>query len=147
MLGGGHQKDLTTGWPMTWIQAVGGSPSPLLSWNVHPACFSHSGSHFQGYSLQRARCCWDYLGGMWDWTHSRPLYGLLRFWWVGVEILSCGSPTILTTLAVHWLFIETATCQSGRSLRFALSLPCMEPVYKTIGSCIARGVGLILSVQ
>lgn len=32
--------------------------------SVHP---SHSWSHFQGHSLEKAKCCWDHLGGLHDW--------------------------------------------------------------------------------
>lgn len=62
---------------------------PLLHpWNVPSTRCSHSGSHLQGRSLERAMDCWDHLDSVCDWTQWRSLYELLRFWQVGAEINS-----------------------------------------------------------
>lgn len=57
-------------------------------WNVFSAHRSHSGSHLQGHSLERVRCHWDHLGGICEWTQSRPLYELLRFWLPETRLVS-----------------------------------------------------------
>lgn len=73
--GGGHQEDMTTGWMMNWIQEIGGSSlhpptphpcHPSHPWNLYPAWHSHSGSHFQIPSLERAMSCRDHLNGICD---------------------------------------------------------------------------------
>lgn len=46
----------------------------LCPWNVHRAHCSHSGSHFQGRSLERVLCYWDQIDWTCDWTQLRPLY-------------------------------------------------------------------------
>lgn len=52
--GRGEQEDVAAGWPTSWIPATGGSSPPLGSGNVHFTLCSHSGSHFQGGSLETA---------------------------------------------------------------------------------------------
>ena len=89
-----HGEDTITSWPVSWIRAIGVStfrPLPILV--MHVWC-SHNGNHFQGRSLERARCYWDHLHGMVYMTiPGRPLHPLWRSWWVGMEVyLSSGHP-------------------------------------------------------
>ena len=50
------------------------APHPLpWPWNVCSAHHSHSGSHFQGHSLEGAMCYWDGLDRVHDWTQLSPL--------------------------------------------------------------------------
>ena len=52
---------MTVSWPLYWIQAIEGGSSPPIKgvlWDIHSAHYSHHGSHFQGCSLERKRCCW-----------------------------------------------------------------------------------------
>lgn len=39
----------------------------------------------QWCKLERARWCWDDLDWRCGWTQLKPLYKLLRFWWVDVK--------------------------------------------------------------
>ena len=70
-------------WPPVdlWAGRVQSEAPHSLScpWNVHSAHCSHSRSHFQGWSLERAMCCWGHLDGIHWWTQLMPLYELLRF--------------------------------------------------------------------
>lgn len=73
-------------WPSVDPQAVPGqssSSSLLCPWNVHSTHCSHSWSHFQGCSLERAIYCWDHLDCVRDWSPLRPLFTFLRFWLPG----------------------------------------------------------------
>ena len=58
------------------------------------------------------KMCENHLGGLHDWTLLRPVYKLLRFWRVGVEIYSpskkshiCKFPCLLTLppTSLEWL--------------------------------------------
>lgn len=91
-VGEGHWEDMTTGWHTSWTSAIRSpSLSPLSFGCTFCPLFLQS-SHFQGCSIERAVCWWDHMGDTHDWTHWRPLYKLLRFWWeAGAEIYSyCG---------------------------------------------------------
>lgn len=82
---GGHPENVTTGWPKSWTQAIVDSPSPCLSLEFMFCPLSYSGSHFQEFSIERARC-WDHLDWICDPIPLRPLYKLLIFWSAGAEI-------------------------------------------------------------
>lgn len=88
-VGGGYWCDVTPSWSsnLTW-EIRGSSPPPCL-WNARSAYWSHWGRCFQGCSLERVKCCWDHLDGIFDWIQIRPLYTQLRFWQV------VGSPSSL----------------------------------------------------
>ena len=60
--GGSLQEDETTDWPSGWTWATWGSsvtPVSLKCMLCPPCPWLES---FQGYSLERVRCCWDYFG-------------------------------------------------------------------------------------
>lgn len=90
---------MTSGWPGSWIWAIRSfSPFPL---SPLPHTLSVLGLWFgplflqlkpvQRSSLGKAKCCWDYLDCIHDWTQVRPLYRHLRFWRAGAETgLSCS---------------------------------------------------------
>lgn len=75
-------------------------PTPS-SWDVGSVHSSHSGSHFQGGSLEGARCGWNHLSQMCDCTQVRPLQklkipagryrDLLVFWPLKTSLLSKSS--------------------------------------------------------
>lgn len=73
LVGGGHWKNTTTAWPVSWTQAIRGFSSPLLSLKCTSSHYCHSGSHVWGHSWERERCSWDHLGGVCDWMQLRPL--------------------------------------------------------------------------
>ena len=62
---------------MSWSWAIRVSSLPFLFLECrHCPSFSHL-ELFQGCSLERARCCWDYLDCICDCTQLRTLYKLL----------------------------------------------------------------------
>lgn len=87
-VGGGHLENVTSSWPESSIRAIGGSSLLPLPYKVPSTHRSHSGSGFQGRSLERARCCWGRMDGIRDWTRLRPLYKRLIFWRAGEELYS-----------------------------------------------------------
>ena len=79
---------MTSDWAESSIWPPGGSSLLSLPYKVPSGHCSHSGSHFQGCSLKRARCIWDHLEWIHDWTQVRPLCKCLIFWQVGEELYS-----------------------------------------------------------
>lgn len=75
----------------TWV--TGGSSRPLpCPQKVGSAYHSHSPSHIQGHSLDRAIRCSDVLDLTCRWPQLAPLYRPLRLRLWGAEINSCCSP-------------------------------------------------------
>ena len=120
-VGRGHQEDTTAIWLMSWPWTVRGpSPPPLpFEWEVWSS--SHSWSHFQGHSLERAMCCWDRLVNTSDWILLRPKYKLSRFWWAGVKICSsCNHPKHASD--VSYLHVWWPVCEPMNKF---ISLMCL----------------------
>lgn len=102
-------------WPLDDLRVRPGqseAPYPLpCPWDVCSAHGSHSGSHFQGYSLERAMSCWDHLDWIHDWIQGRSPYKLLTFWWwVGRSIHLAA---LRQALYMSTLLIQPSTYQSG----------------------------------
>ena len=102
-------------------------PSP---WNVHSAHCSHTWSHFEGSSFERAMCYWDQLDGMGDWTQLKLLHKFSRFRQVNVEIHSPCSAQDNSPIYVP-LLLKTSIYQSGVGCLFLPSLfalPVQGPI-------------------
>lgn len=101
-----------------------GSQRLLCLWNLYSAHCSHSESHCQEHSLERAMCCWEHLDWIGNRTSLRPLSKLWIFYWADVEIYwSCSC--LRQTCKFIPLLVKTATYQSGVSclwLHFLLVL-------------------------
>ena len=74
-VGGVHPEDVTTWWPVSLTQEVGGSSAFHCPLSLHSAHRSHSVSHFQRCSF-KAICCSGHLDGMCDRTLFGPLHKL-----------------------------------------------------------------------
>ena len=85
-LGGGHPGGITAVWSVSWTQAIRRSSLPPLSSECTFCPLFPQWGCSEGLSLERALCGWDHLDGAHDWTQLRPLYKILRFWWVGANI-------------------------------------------------------------
>ena len=124
-------KDITTGWPTSWTQAIKGSspPPPSLECTFCPPF--PQWKPFQGHNLKRVMCCWDHLDNMWDWTQLRFLYKLVRFWQTGVEIYSsCGYLRQASYVRKFSCFFKRPLTNLEWSASFLVSsgplwLPCM----------------------
>ena len=60
-VGGSLQEHTTTDWPSGWTWATWGSSATLLSLEYMLCAPCPWWESFQVYSLERVRCCWDYL--------------------------------------------------------------------------------------
>lgn len=68
-------------------------PCPCYVRSVHR---SWSGSRFQGHSLERAVCCWDRLGGTWNWTPA------LQATVLTLKILAAGAGIYSSCSGSRW---------------------------------------------
>lgn len=89
LVGGAHGEDMTSDWHSSWARQSE-VPHPLLGpWSIYSTHHYHSGIHFQGCSLERAMCCWDYLDNTRDGTMLKPLHETFKVpTRVGAEICS-----------------------------------------------------------
>lgn len=76
------REGVTSGWPWNCIRAIRGSLPLSGTWNVGSTLNSHSRSHFQGHSLERAKCYWDHLDGVRDLAPLRPLSNKILVGWL-----------------------------------------------------------------
>lgn len=105
---GGHQEDMTPGWPSDGTQILGGSsPPPVLGRYILPTVTTWA--PFSRTPPWGVRCCWDHLDGLRDWAQFRPLYKLLRFGRGqegGSEMYSfCRCPTPAS-------YVSSCTCET-----------------------------------
>lgn len=90
---GGHREDMISNWTQSCTWVTGGASRPLpCPQKVGSAYHSHSPSHIQGHSLDRAIRCSDVLDRTCRWPQLAPLYRPLRSRLWGAEINPCCSP-------------------------------------------------------
>lgn len=112
---------MTSRWPGSWIQAMGGF-HPSLCPRIVPFFPSPQQSLFQGNSFEREICFWNHFNCTHDWTQLRPLYKHLRSKGTNAEISSFKCPRQVSY--VNSLDYQTGHLLISNDLPVSSASPC-----------------------